>query len=231
MTLTLTWWDVALRIALTVLAAGAIGFDRDVEGHSAGLRTSLLVALAACLAMLQANWLMNSVGKSSNSFVVLDLMRMPLGILTGVGFIGGGAILKRGANIHGVTTAATLWFLTVMGLCFGGGQIGLGLAGGFLALFILRTLKILERKLKQERSSRLRLKWTIGEYDAAAAMSALHDADLQISGFAVKQDAVARVEELRCSVRRLALREERGVPKVLAEAVGRPGVLEWEWID
>jgi hypothetical protein len=105
------------------------------------------------------------------------------------------------------------------------------LAGGVLALFILRTLKILERKLKQERSSRLRLKWTIGEYDAAAAMSALHDADLQISGFAVKQDAVARVEELRCSIVRLALREERGVPKALAEAVGRPGVLEWEWID
>ena len=66
MPLTLAWADVACRVALTVLATWAIGFDRDVEGHSVGLRTSLLVALAACLAMLQTNWLTNSVGKSSN---------------------------------------------------------------------------------------------------------------------------------------------------------------------
>lgn len=94
MPLALTWADVGLRIVLTILAAAAMGYDRDLEGHPAGLRTVILVALAVCLAMLQANWLMNSVGKTSNSFVVLDLMRLPLGILTGVGFIGGGAILN-----------------------------------------------------------------------------------------------------------------------------------------
>jgi putative Mg2+ transporter-C (MgtC) family protein len=63
----LAWADVAYRVALTVLATWTIGFDRDVEGHSVGLRTSLLVALAACLAMLQTNWLTNSVVKSSDS--------------------------------------------------------------------------------------------------------------------------------------------------------------------
>src|SRR5690348_10801305 len=91
MPLALTWADVGLRIVLTILAAAAIGYDRDVEGHAAGLRTVILVALAASLAMVQANWLMDTVGKSSSSFAVLDLMRLPLGILTGVGFIGGGA--------------------------------------------------------------------------------------------------------------------------------------------
>ncbi|MBV8797139.1 MAG: MgtC/SapB family protein, partial [Hyphomicrobiales bacterium] len=149
----------------------AIGFDRDIEGHSAGLRTTILVGLAACLAMVQANWLMNAVGKSSGSFVELDLMRLPLGILTGVGFIGGGAILKRGDNVHGLTTAATLWFVTVVGLCFGGGQIGLGAAGGVLGLLILRALKLPELKFKQKRASQLRLKWKAGEGDAAQAMS------------------------------------------------------------
>jgi putative Mg2+ transporter-C (MgtC) family protein len=150
MILTVTWPDVGLRIALTILAAAAIGFDRNIEGHSAGLRTSLLVALAACLAMLQANWLMNSLGKSPGSFVELDLMRLPLGILTGVGFIDGGAILKRGDNVQGLTTAAPLWFATVIGLCFGGGQIGLGVAGGLLALLLLRALKMVEVKLMRE---------------------------------------------------------------------------------
>jgi MgtC family len=79
MPLTVTWEDAGLRIALTVLAAAAIGFDRRVEGHPLGMKTNILVALAACFAMLQANWLMNSVGKAPDSFVVLDLMRLPLG--------------------------------------------------------------------------------------------------------------------------------------------------------
>ena len=81
---------------------------------------------------------MNSVGKAPDSFVVLDLMRLPLGILTGVGFIGGG-ILKRGDSIQGVTTAATLWFVTVIGLCFGGGQNELGVTGCFRPAHVARA--------------------------------------------------------------------------------------------
>src|ERR1700735_5783437 len=157
MTLTVTWPDVGLRIALTILAAAAIGFDRDIEGHSAGLRTSLLVALAACLAMLQANWLMNSVGKSPGSFVELDLMRPPLGILTGVGFIGGGAILKRGDNVQGLTTAAPLWFVTVIGLCFGGGQIGLGVAATVLSVLTLWALKWIEDGVRREQRGQVKI--------------------------------------------------------------------------
>jgi putative Mg2+ transporter-C (MgtC) family protein len=231
MPLALTWADVGLRIVLTILAAAAMGYDRDLEGHPAGLRTVILVALAACLAMLQANWLMNSVGKTSDSFVVLDLMRLPLGILTGVGFIGGGAILKRGDDVHGLTTAATLWFVTVVGLCFGGGQIGLGVAGAVLGLLTLRVLKLLELKLKQRRVSELRIKWKIGDFDVAAVLSALRVADLQISKFMIKEDMVARVQELRCSVRNEALRDKHGLPSEIVAVARRPGVLEWEWDD
>ena len=231
MPLTLTWADVGLRIALTVLASAAIGYDRDVEGHAAGLRTVILVALAACLSMLQANWLMNSVGKASNSFVVLDLMRLPLGILTGVGFIGGGAILKRGDTIHGLTTAATLWFVTVVGLCFGGGQVELGLVGAFLGLLTLRALKLLERKLKQQRVSELRMKWRIDDFDAETALSALRVADLHVARVTIREDVLAGVRELQCSVRHRVLRDEHGLPLGLAETARRPGVLEWEWKD
>jgi putative Mg2+ transporter-C (MgtC) family protein len=231
MPLALTWADIGLRIVLTILAAAAIGYDREMEGHAAGLRTVILVALAACLAMLQANWLMNTVGKSSGSFAVLDLMRLPLGILTGVGFIGGGAILKRGDTIHGLTTAATLWFVTVVGLCFGGGQIELGLIGAVLGLLILRALRLLERKLKQQRVSELRMKWRIEDFDAETALSALRAAGLQVSKFVIREDLLAGVRELQCSVRYLALRDEHGLPVGLEDAAQRPGVLEWEWKD
>lgn len=137
----LTWQMIAVRLILTFLCSGILGLDRDEKGRSAGLRTNLLVGLAACLAMLQANLLNSTTGKPPDSFVVMDTMRFPLGILSGIGFIGGGAILKRGELAVGVTTAATIWFVTVMGLCFGGGQLAIGLAGfalGFVTLTVLR---------------------------------------------------------------------------------------------
>jgi putative Mg2+ transporter-C (MgtC) family protein len=123
------WPDIALRLLCTIVAGFVIGFDRGEHGRPAGLRTSMLVALAARVAMIQANLLMPTNGKAPDSFVVLDLMRLPLGILSGMGFIGAGAIVRRDNIVLGVTTAATLWFITVIGLCFGGGQLLLGFAG------------------------------------------------------------------------------------------------------
>src|SRR5271155_5792969 len=161
MPLTLTWHEIALRLALSVVAGGLIGLDRGEHGRPAGLRTTLLVCLAAAVAMIQANLLLNTTGKAGDSFVTLDLMRLPLGILTGMGFIGGGAILRRGNLVTGVTTAATLWLATALGLCFGGGQHGLGLATLGLGIATLWGLKWLELRIKQERRGILTL--VIGE--------------------------------------------------------------------
>ena len=104
----LPWTDVVIRLALSVLAGTLVGFNRGESGKVAGLRTTLLVCLAACLAMLQVNALLAQAGKQPGSFAVLDLMRLPLGILSGVGFIGAGTILRQDGLVIGVTTAATL---------------------------------------------------------------------------------------------------------------------------
>jgi putative Mg2+ transporter-C (MgtC) family protein len=117
-----SWSDIVIRLALTMLAGAIIGFNRGARGHAAGFRTTILVGLAASVAMIQANILLPMEGKTSNTFAVMDVMRLPLGVLTGVGFIGGGAILKKGDLVTGVTTAATLWLMTIIGLCLGGGR-------------------------------------------------------------------------------------------------------------
>jgi putative Mg2+ transporter-C (MgtC) family protein len=150
-----SWQDIALRLAMSMIAAALMGLDRGARGHAAGLRTTILVGLAAALAMIQANVLLPVSGKTPASFSVLDLMRLPLGILTGVGFIGGGAILKRGDIVRGVTTAATLWVTTVIGLCFGGGQLGLGVSGTGLALITLFVLDWLDRRMPRQYHARL----------------------------------------------------------------------------
>src|ERR1700733_12134943 len=137
MPLNIGWRDIALRLALTLVAGILIGVNRSEHGHAAGLRTTLLVCLAASLSMLQVNLLLPMAGKTSSSFAVMDLMRLPLGILSGMGFIGAGAIVRKDNFVHGLTTAATIWFVTVIGLCFGGGQIALGAVGSAIGIGIL----------------------------------------------------------------------------------------------
>jgi putative Mg2+ transporter-C (MgtC) family protein len=155
MPITLGWHDIALRLLLSIVAGSLMGLDRGEHGRPAGLRTTLLVCLAAAVAMLQANLLLGTAGKASNSFVVLDLMRLPLGILTGMGFIGAGAILRRDGLVVGVTTAATLWFVTVIGLCFGGGQLALGGAALALGMIVLSGLRWAETRMKQDQRGKL----------------------------------------------------------------------------
>jgi putative Mg2+ transporter-C (MgtC) family protein len=150
-----TWSDVALRLLLTMIASAIIGFNRGAKGQAVGLRTTILVGLAASVAMIQANILLSVDGKASNSFGEMDLMRLPLGILTGVGFIGGGAILKRDDLVRGVTTASTLWIMTVIGLCLGGGQIGLGTAATVLSVLTLWTLKWLDIRMSREQRAKI----------------------------------------------------------------------------
>jgi putative Mg2+ transporter-C (MgtC) family protein len=157
MPVTLDWQQITIRLALTVLAGLVIGFNRGEHGRPAGLRTTLLVCLAASIAMIQANLLMNMVGRKSDSFIMLDLMRLPLGILSGMGFIGAGAILRKDNLVLGVTTAATLWFTTVVGLCFGGGQLGLGIAATVLGFLTLWGLKHVERAIPQDARGKLTL--------------------------------------------------------------------------
>ena len=152
---TLDWMEIARRLALTVLAGSLVGLNRWERGRAAGLRTTVLVCLAASVAMIQTNVLIGTAGKPPDSFVVMDTMRLPLGILTGIGFIGAGAILRRGSVVMGVTTAATLWFVTVIGLCLAGGQIKVGLAGLGLCLMVLWGFRWVEKRLRRERMGTL----------------------------------------------------------------------------
>ena len=145
-----SWSDIAIRLMLTMLAGAIIGLDRGARGHAAGFRTTVLVGLAASIAMIQANILLSLNGKTAESFAVMDLMRLPLGILTGVGFIGGGTILKKGDIVTGVTTAATLWLITVIGLCLGGGQLILGVTATALGVATLWALKRIDLMIPRE---------------------------------------------------------------------------------
>lgn len=147
--------DITARLGLTLIATLLIGLNRESAGHGAGLRTVVLVGLSACIATSQANILLGVTGKTPDLFATFDVMRLPLGILTGIGFIGGGVILKHGRNVSGVTTAATIWAVTVIGICFGGGQLLLGSAGAALIILTLLILRWIDIRIPRDHRGEL----------------------------------------------------------------------------
>lgn len=173
MPLVVSWWDIALRLLVAVAVGLALGVDRSGHGSPAGMRTNALVSLAAAAAMVAANLLLATNGKPGDSFAVADVLRLPLGVLSGMGFIGAGAILKRGENVQGLTTAATLWFATVAGTCIGGGFYFVGLGATALGLALLTVMKLLEERLPRWHRTRLTIVAEAGHLPPLAEIAAL----------------------------------------------------------
>ena len=228
MSASLTWTDVALRLALSVLVGIVVGFNRSEHGKPAGMRTTLLVCLAASVAMIQVNLLLPTAGRSSNSFVMNDLMRLPLGILTGVGFIGGGAILRRDNITVGVTTAATLWLVTVIGLCIGGGQIVLGLAATGLCLFALWVLRWVENAFRQERRAQLSIehRHSGGEGDSPKARER---GLVEFHGSRLTQQRKDNHQELVFEINHFRRMTDTEAPAVVDALAELPGVVKLQW--
>lgn len=230
MPLEISWHDIAIRLLLTVVAGAVIGLNREEHGQAAGLRTTLLVCLAASLSMIQVNLLLDVSGKPPTSFAVMDLMRLPLGILSGMGFIGGGVILRKGSIVRGVTTAATLWFVTVMGLCFGGGQIGLGLGALALGLIVLIGLKELEKHMKQSRQATLILVAGPIPPSETELTGAILAAGYKIAASSVIIGEKAALMEMSCEVSWHARHNDPTQPLPFLKGLGtRFGLAKIDW--
>jgi len=230
MSVNLPWIEIVERLALTLFAGALIGLNRWERGRAAGLRTTVLVSLAAAIAMIQANLLMGTVGKAANSFIVMDLMRLPLGILSGMGFIGAGVILRRGHIVVGVTTAATLWFATVMGLCLGGGQIGVGLAALVLGLTVLWGLRLVENRLRQGRSGTLTLLFNADVRPEQEIQSYFSGLGFRVASLSLWHHAPENCR-LRCEIRWKALPSDGEVPAFVRQFAGREDIARVQWTE
>jgi len=179
--------DALIRILLALLGAALVGFNREERNEAAGMRTTILVCMAACIATLLANILLNTTGKDQQSFSQIDVLRLPLGILSGIGFIGAGAIIKKGDIALGVTTAATMWFITVVGICFGAGQIILGIGGVGIALVILWVLKWFDKQMHRAMRATLEVEASDNGFDHGALRAILERQDYKIISLSVRQ--------------------------------------------
>ncbi|WP_437221701.1 MgtC/SapB family protein [Planctomicrobium sp. SH661] len=231
MSLTLEWPEVALRLVLTVIAGGLIGHDRGERGHAAGLRTTILVCLAAAVSMIQVNLMLSMAGSAPNSFIKLDLMRLPLGVLSGMGFIGGGAILRREKLVTGVTTAATLWYVTIMGLCLGAGEYGLGLAMLGIGLLVLKSFRSIEKFMTQEQRATLLL--VLGQEGPTEEeiTRSLRDEHFKIVSVSVADhhSELHRRRKLRYYLKHHVRRDDIRIPPIIQNLSQLPGLVRFEW--
>ena len=227
MNLDVTWPDIALRLILTFIGSGIIGANRGEHGRPAGLRTTVLVGMTASASLVLANLLMATTGRASDSFVTMDVMRLPLGVLTGVGFIGAGAILHKGNLVLGVTTAATLWFTTMMGFCFGAGEIALGLSLLGTGWVVLWGLERVESHLKQQKKATLTILLSSEGPSMDSIANLVTAAGNQLALLAVKYSDEGK--ELRYEVYWSALPREIAPPDFLAILANTEGVKRLGW--
>ena len=130
--------DLVLRLVLAVVLGGVVGFEREVSDQPAGLRTHISVAVGAALfGIISVHGFDRYVGVRADTNYQIDVTRVASQVVVGIGFLGAGAIVKEGANIRGLTTAASLWVMAAVGLAVG---IGSYLAGALTTAALVVSL-------------------------------------------------------------------------------------------
>ena len=145
-----------LKLLLAFIAGTLIGIEREKHGRPAGMRTHVLVCTGACLMMLISEEVFVKYGHlSAEGISRIDPGRIGAQIITGIGFLGAGVIIKEGANVRGLTTAACLWYVAGVGMAFGFGMFWIGVSSTLLAFIALLAMKHVDHILRKDRFLRL----------------------------------------------------------------------------
>ena len=212
-----------LPILGAVIAGGVIGFEREWRGRAAGLRTHILVSLASALLMLaamsQADWAFRALPDEN---IVTDPTRMAHGVLTGIGFLCAGVIFRTGFSIHGLTTAASLWITSAIGILFGAGLYALGSAATVVTALILIGLKLISGRLPARTVVDAEVCWERREASPEPAI----EAALRAIDAEVRHDTFELIDDGRTVRRtwRLRAAEESQLKRLAEQLCAMPGV-------
>jgi putative Mg2+ transporter-C (MgtC) family protein len=139
---TLSSWDALLRLVIAAGLGGAVGFERELRDREAGIRTHLLVSLGSALFTIISAYGFHEFLAGGGAIVRADPSRIAAQIVTGIGFLGAGAIIRDGMSVRGLTTAATLWVVAAIGMACGAGYYWPAAAATVLTLLALWPLRV-----------------------------------------------------------------------------------------
>lgn len=143
--------ELAIRMVLSIFLGGIIGLEREFKNRPAGLRTNMMVSLAAATFTLLAAELVSESAEAAD-VVRIDTLRIIDAVIAGVAFLGAGAIIRAGGDVRGLTTGASLWMSGAIGVACGGGYYVIGALAAFLALIVLYLVNLAERPASGDNS-------------------------------------------------------------------------------
>jgi len=217
--------QIALRLVLAVLLGGMIGFEREQSSHAAGLRTHMMVCLGSCLLMLLSIYGFSAFVDEVN--VRVDPARLAAAVITGVGFLGAGTILHTGRGITGLTTAASVWVVSAIGLGVGAGFYFASSVATAMVLFVLWAMNKLERKYIRGKRERVLVFITEDRPKVLGRIQeALDERGINVRKMSVREEE-ASSENGYLEVRlQLAAQNQKSVSKLMDELRYLEGVLE-----
>jgi putative Mg2+ transporter-C (MgtC) family protein len=225
----LDWLDIVFRLGLAAVLGGAIGLERELREREAGLRTHLLVSVGAALFTLVSAYAWTDWTFSTPRGLVFDPTRIAAQVVSGIGFLGAGAIIRQGLSVRGLTTAASLWLVAAIGMTAGAGwweAATVATAGALLTLWPLRAAAHrLVVRLRPEDEQRLVVTLE-RSYGAAPVLAALETLGGSVSQFQLSDSGERR--ELVLTVEFPERRAASAVAAKLSELAEVTGV---RWAD
>jgi putative Mg2+ transporter-C (MgtC) family protein len=193
----LALWEGIARLLVVIVLAGAVGLERELRDQEAGLRTHMLVGLGAALFVITGNFAWSELEFGNDAGVVLDPSRVVAYVITGIGFLGAGTIIKHGISIKGLTTAASLWVVAAVGVAIGAGEYGLGVVATAVVLLSLWPVRMLANAvgIRASRSHRLEAELLPGG-SVAAVIGRLEKHGAHIASARVTEEEGTRRLEL-----------------------------------
>lgn len=182
--------DLAVRMLIAAVLGAAIGLEREIHDHPAGMRTHLLVALGSAIFTE-----LSIYGFAATTTAPIDPSRVAAQIVSGIGFLGAGAILKYGTSIRGLTTAASLWTAAAIGMAAGAGEWLIAAIGTSIVIFSLWPLNRLVERMHRPGTRALKLRLEVGRLEALGDMSRLlADRRVEIAGINSQRMGKGRYE-------------------------------------
>jgi len=222
----LTLGEMVFRLIMASLAGFIVGWEREKHGRPAGLRTNMLACVASALAMIVSEVLFT---QSESASWRPDPARLGAGVLTGIGFLGAGTILRHENVIWGVTTAASLWFVTILGLAFGSGQMALGFIGVGLALVILFVLPQFEKYIESDGFATLTVAVQLEGLNEQELQSRITGLGLKLQAMRLSYDLQKKERLLTCDLKLSKSNVVELSNKIVRDLAGCPGVLRVRW--
>jgi putative Mg2+ transporter-C (MgtC) family protein len=224
---TLEWPHVLLRLSVAAVLGGAIGMERELRERQAGLRTHLVVCVGSALFTLVSAYGFHEFLVSGGSLVRTDPTRIAAQIVSGIGFLGAGAIIRQGLSVRGLTTAATLWLVAAIGMASGAGYYSAALfatAGALLTLGPLRGVAYKIVRRYRPEVDRLLVEIPAGG-SPGAVLEAIERGGSRVVSLEIEQEGDRRSLAIDVDLRGIE------APQVVADVGEIDGVLEVRWTE